>query len=209
MNTSLTENQLQSPTDRLDRLERRYRRLVAACSGVLALVLLSLVVTTWWLWRQTKSLRTSILDVEFSQAASQYAKSEGLASPDVGVIQFLNNGYSIHFDTVRYTQEGLFLSGRIGNPKELNVSTITINFSVRPYPYFVRSKWEKDKSGSFYPYFGGYEIGSAQTSVSGNLMGGFTLPFSVTIPNVKQTKDPIQIAVAFSGERYNYIDGQW
>jgi hypothetical protein len=209
MDTPLSANQLQAPADRLDRLEKRYRRLVVVCFGVLALILFSLVVFAWWLRHQTKSLRTSILDLEFSQAASQYVKSESLASPDVGVIQFLNNGYSIHFDTVRYTQEGLFLSGRIGNPKELTLSTITINFSVRPYPYSMRGKWEKDKSEFFYPYFGGYEIGSAQTSVSGNLTGGFTLPFSVTIPNVKQTKDSIQIAVAFSGERYNYIDGQW
>jgi hypothetical protein len=31
------------------------------------------------------------------------------------------------------------------------------------------------------------------------------MPFSVTIPNVKQSSEQIQIAVQFTGENYSYL----
>jgi len=203
------ENDPQAWVGRLERIERQNRRLAALTVVVLIVALGGSGVSAWWIFREKKSISASLQDIEFSQAASQYERETNLATPDVGVIQFLKNGFSVHFDVVQYTQEGLLLSGRIGNPKQLSVSTLTLNFSVQPYPYLVRDKWEKDKSGSFYPYFGNYEIGKAQTGVTGTLLSGSTLPFSVTIPNVKQTKDPIQIAISFSGERYGYLDGTW
>jgi hypothetical protein len=203
------ESDAQAWIGRLEHIEKRNRRLVALTVVVLIVVIGGAGVSAWWIYREKKSMRASLRDIEFSQVASQYERDTNFASPDVGVIQFLKNGYSIHFDIIRYTQEGLLLSGRIGNPKQLSVSTLTLGFSVQPYPYGVRDKWEKDGSDGFYPYFGNYEIGKAQAGVTGTLFSGTTLPFSVTIPNVKQTKDPIQIAISFSGERYGYLDGTW
>jgi hypothetical protein len=121
--------------------------------------------------------------------------------PQVNTIQFLKHGYSINFDTVRYTQEGLFLSGTLGNGTELYLNSLAVNFVARPYPYKIREKWEKQTI----PWWSDdWNIGSGQTSV-GTLGPGTSVPFSVTIPNVKQTSDSIEIAVSFSGERYSYL----
>jgi hypothetical protein len=120
----------------------------------------------------------------------------------IGTIQFLRRGFSVTFDSAKYTQDGLVLSGTIGNPTQLWINTLTLNFSVRPYAYQVREKW--DKEPFIFWNTSEFEIGKAQVNV-GTLTPGSTTPFTVTIPNVKQTKDEPQIAVWFSGERYSYL----
>lgn len=42
-------------------------------------------------------------------------------------------------------------------------------------------------------------------SAVGVLNPGSTAFFEVTIPNVQQTSDNIEVAVSFSGERYQYL----
>ena len=51
--------------------------------------------------------------------------------------------------------------------------------------------------------YSGIEIGSGQADI-GYLGPGRTAAFSLTIPNVKQTPDGLQIVASFTGERYNY-----
>jgi hypothetical protein len=145
-------------------------------------------------------------DLALDHFVTDYDAGQDFVQPTVNTIQFLRHGYSISFEKVEYTQNGLVLSGRVGNPTDLWISSLALNFSARPYPYKIRDKWEKNNIGS--DFFGWWEsdwdIGTAQTTV-GLLNPGSTSLFEVTIPNVRQTSDSIEIAVSFSGERYQYL----
>jgi hypothetical protein len=163
-----------------------------------ALLLVSLCVSGVSLFLVYK-LRSKVSDLSFSQMNSDYTHDNDLLSPDVGTIQFLHHGYSIRFDTITYSQNGLEVTGTLGNPTQLNLSSINLKLSARPWLYKSREKLEKDP----FLLYTGDEIGSAQTNVP-YLFPGKTQTFSVTIPNVRQTPDGFQIAVSFSGERYGY-----
>jgi hypothetical protein len=140
-------------------------------------------------------------NLSFSQFVTDYNNSADFVMPQVNTIQFLRRPYSISFDTVKYTQEGLLLSGTIGNGTQLWVSSLAVKFVARPYPYQIKGKWEKQA----WPWWdASWDIGSGETTV-GTLNPGSAVPFSVTVPNVKQTSDSIEIAVSFSGERYVYL----
>lgn len=175
--------------------------------GRSALVWLSLVVamvslglstlTVVLVWR----LSSKVDGIDFQQTVDEYQNNNNLLSPDVGVIQFLKRGYTVTFDSLNYGPNGLAVTGTLGNPTQLTVSSINLKLEARPYPYDVRNKVKTD------PYFfwsNEIDIGSAETTVY-FLGAGKTEPFAVAIPNVKQTKDGIQIAVSFSGERYSYM----
>ena len=158
-------------------------------------------------WRKANAIEHEQKNLQFSQFVTDYNNSSDFVLPQVNTIQFLRRGFSVDFDTVKYTQEGLLLSGTIGNGTELYVSTLAVSFTARPYPYQIRDRWEKAASANrdFIPWwFSDWNIGSGQSTV-GTLNPGSSAPFSVTIPNVKQTSDTIEIAVSFSGERYLYL----
>ena len=149
------------------------------------------------LWR----LFTKVDDLNFGQEVTDYNSVNDLLTPDVGVIQFMKRGYTVTFDKLNYTANGLEVSGTVGNPTQLNLSSINLKLSARPFPYQVKDKLKKDPF--FFYISDGFDIGSAQATVF-FLGAGRTESFSMTIPNVKQTKDGFQIAVQFSGERYSY-----
>lgn len=147
-------------------------------------------------------LQKSQADLQFSDAVSDYNRDTDFVTINIGVIQFLRRGFSITFDSANYSQDGLTLAGTIGNPTQLWISSLTLNMSVRPYPYQVRDKWDKDKFAFWNT--SDFEVGKGQVNV-GVLGPGSTATFAITIPNVKQTKDEPEIAVWFSGERYSYL----
>jgi hypothetical protein len=175
---------------------RRWTRFLI-WAGV-ALLLLTLATSGCALWRVHK-LSETVDDLSFSITASDYARDNDLVTPDVGVIQFMRRGYSITFDTVNYGQNGLSVTGTLGNPTQMTLSALTLKLSARPYLYKIKDKLKDDP---FYLY-SGIEVGSGQTNI-GYLGPGRTAAFSVTIPNVKQTSDGFQIVASFTGERYNY-----
>lgn len=201
----MTDTATEPSTDvsvQLDQIRKRQRRtfrtlVLAVC--VLFVAVVSVAGLALW---QIQSVKKSEKDSEFSQAITDYDASTDFVTADIGSIQFLRRGFSISFDSAQYSQNGLNLSGTIGNPTELSISSLTLHFSVRPYPYTVRDKWEKEGFVFYNP--ADFEIGNGQVNV-GYLLPGSTSAFTVTIPNVKQTKDGQQIAVWFSGERYSYI----
>jgi hypothetical protein len=166
---------------------------------VLAVALISLGLLTYTLITIRKMNKT-LNDQSFSQMASQYANSTDLLSPDVGVIQFMKRGYTVQFDSVSYTPNGMEISGLLGNPTQLTLSGINLTISARPYLYQVKDKVEKNPMVA---YTNDFEIGSAQTSIH-YLAPGKTVSFSMTIPNVKQTKDGLQLAVSFANSDYSY-----
>lgn len=187
-------------------LRRRLRRTFVAVLVLAVLTVTLIACLAFTLWKG-RAMEARIHDLEFSQFVTDYDSETDFVMPQVNTIQFLRRGYSITFDTVQYTQEGLDLNGTIGNPTELLITSLALNFTARPYPYKVRNKWDVggDAFGGFIPWWNSdWDIGSGQTTV-GVLNPGASAPFHVTIPNVKQTADSIQIAVAFSGERYSYL----
>lgn len=187
---------------RVEVLERRGKGRFRVLLSLVCIFLIVLVAVAGLGFWQLKVIKSSQENLKFSDAVNDYLRDSDFVTIQIGTIQFLRRGFSIDFDTARYTQDGLVLSGTIGNPTQLWINTLTLNFSVRPYAYQVREKW--DKNNFIFWNTSDFEIGKAQVNV-GSLIPGSTTSFSVTIPNVKQTKDEPQIAVSFSGERYNYL----
>jgi hypothetical protein len=173
------------------------RRLLTWCA--LSVAVVSLAASAFSLWYLHK-LKGKFDDLSFSLTASDYNNDNNLLSPDIGVIQFMHRGYSITFDTLSYTASGLEVTGTLGNPNQLTLSSVNLKLSARPFLYKNRDKIVDDP---FFLFNAAGEIGSGQTSIS-YLGPGKTATFSMTIPNVKQTSDGFQIAASISGERYSY-----
>jgi hypothetical protein len=192
----------QPPVDDLVvKWNKRTKRLSIALIILATFFVLSLVCGIFVIRWKLNAIDKAEKNLAFGQFVTDYNAAEDFVQPTVNTIQFLRRGYSIFLERVEYTQNGLVLSGQVGNPTHLWISSLALNFSARPYPYKIREKW--DKSG--FPWWDAdWNIGTAQTTV-GALNPGSTTPFEVTIPNVKQTSDTIQIAVSFSGERYQYL----
>jgi len=188
----------------LEKLELKTKRLstwTLVFFIVLLIVIASACAGGFFLWKKAKALDAAQKDLAFSQFITDTNHITDFVVPQVNTIQFLKRGYSITFDTVKYTQEGLLLSGTLGNGTELYLNSLAVNFVARPYPYKIKEKFEKQT----FPWWSDeWNIGSGQTNV-GVLGPGTSVPFTVSIPNVKQTADSIEIAVSFSGERYSYL----
>lgn len=183
-------------------LEKRTKRLTTYVFVLAVLLLLSVISGIVAIRWKLKALEKTQEDLAFDQAVADYNNRQDFVTPVVNTIQFLRRGYSITFDKVEYTQNGLLLQGNIGNPTQLWLSSLALSFSARLYPYKFRDKFTKEDF--FFLYGTRMDIGSAQTTV-GTLTPGATSPFEVTIPNVRQTSDDVEIAVSFSGERYQYL----
>jgi hypothetical protein len=182
-------------------LSRKTKRLSTYVSVLFVLVVLSSGCLGLLFWKKAKAVDAAQRELSFSLWVTDYNNGSDFVVPQVNMIQFLRRGYSVSFDSVKYTQEGLALTGTIGNATQLWVNSLAVKFVARPFPYQIREKWEKQA----FPWWdGSWDIGSGETSV-GSLNPGSSVPFSVTIPNVKQTSDSIEIAVSFSGERYLYM----
>lgn len=168
---------------------------------VSVLLVAAIGTSLFLLWRKVNHIEEAQKNLQFDQFISDYNGGTDFVRPTVNTIQFLRRGYSISFDSVEYTQNGLVLSGRIGNATQLWVSSLALGFSARPFPYKIKDKWIESK----FPWWADdWNFGNAQTTV-GDLNPGSAALFNVTIPNVKQTADEFQIAVSFSGERYQYL----
>jgi hypothetical protein len=105
---------------------------------------------------------------------------------------------------VQYTQEGLALTGTIGNATQLWINSLALKFTARPSAYMFRDKWRESYNSGLIWLDSTWDIGTGQTTV-GLLSPGTAALFSATIPNVKQTSNQIQIEVDLSGERYSYL----
>jgi hypothetical protein len=152
-----------------------------------------------YLYVQIGSLRRDKEDLEWHLEKETVTAHQDRINTKVGEIQFLRRGYSIVLEGVNYTQDGLRLKGYVGNPTNLSISNLTLNFrAYKPldeyrYDYLKRSgRFKMDP------------IGEAQSSPIASLAPGTIELFEVTIPNVKQTKDGIRLTVSFFGERYGY-----
>jgi hypothetical protein len=168
--------------------------------GIVALVL---VAVEGFQFYQTKTLKDRIIALEWTSGYQDKDAADSTIEPTVGIIQFLKRGYSIEVETAKYTGDGLYLKGFVGNPSFLTLTNLTINFDVYKPLYRYREDFIKNGGGSFWFYLNFNPIGKAQTSPIPRLSPGGREEFEVTIPNVKQTSDGIRMEVRFSGERYN------
>jgi hypothetical protein len=176
---------------------RKRLRNVTAAFGITALALAVAIIFCYTRVRRLEEFRKRF---SFFVFALDYERNEDLLAPQVGTVHFLKRGYSVTLDAVGYTTQGLALKGRIGNPTNIWVSSLTLQFEARPDVLSLDKKWEeRDKWG----WNAEWNIGSAETNV-GVLAPGATAAFEVTIPNVKQTSKAIELAVSFMGERYGY-----
>ncbi len=190
-----------TPDDGVIRLSKRVRNLTVILIVVSMLLIAVTVAATILGWRRLNEIEKTQDDLQFNQFASDFNTGIDYVQPTVNIVQFLHRGYSIEFDTAQYTQDGLLLTGKVGNATNLWISSLALDMTARPYPYKIKDKWLHDK---VYWWSDAWDIGHAQTTV-GFLNPGSTSLFSITIPNVKQTPDGFQIAVSFSGERYLYM----
>jgi hypothetical protein len=192
--------------DQIQKLQQRIKQLWIAFAILGGACILCFILVGIRMGEQSKALSRMTDDVIFGRFVHYEAESDDYVKPIVNAIQFFHDGYSMQFDKVEYTPQGLLLSGEIGNPNTYRVSNLDLNFAARPDAAKVRDKWDKgDKNFAVWPPE--WDIGSARTHI-GDLEPGHTARFNVTIPNVKEKSDQIRIAVLFSGERYVYSNGR-
>jgi hypothetical protein len=156
-----------------------------------------------------RALQKKLDNVTWDLRLNEHLQEDRFISPSIGGIQFFHNGrYSIEIEELKYTGNGLELSGYIGNGTQLNLTTLTINFEA-DHPYYKnRDRYLKERATSGSDWFTvGWaedEIGKGQVLLD-FLGAGSRARFAVTIPNVKQqSAEQPEIAVSFSGERYSY-----
>lgn len=123
--------------------------------------------------------------------------------PKVGPIQFLQRGFSITFTKVEYIPAGLHLTGHIGNHNQLWVSSLTLDFSASELRGSKRRYFFDSQSTNPFMFLP-EQVGQAQAPTIPVLSPGEEEPFEVTIPNVTQRADGLDLVVTFSGERYSY-----
>jgi len=187
---------MDSSQDELGTGSKGLKRLAIA----FAITTVMLLAAIGFLYVKVREQQTFRKNFAFFVFSMGYQREEDLLAPQVGTIQFLKRGYSVTFDTVEYTANGLLLKGRIGNPLNIWIGSLTLRFDARPSILSLTDKWQQSNK---WRWNDDWNIGSAQTSV-GTLAPGTTTPFQVTIPNVRQTPEAVDIAVAFMGERYMY-----
>jgi hypothetical protein len=154
-----------------------------------------------------RALKKTMDNLAWDARLADHLQTDNFIMPTVGIIQFIKHGrYSVEIEDIKYTGNGLELSGFIGNATPLVLSTLTATFTAnRPY-YKNRERYLKQRGTSaewFTVGWGDDEIGKGQVLLE-YLGSGSRMPFAVTIPNVKQSSDETELAVSFSGERYTY-----
>jgi hypothetical protein len=153
---------------------------------------------------QDRKLESRLQELEWANEVREQDSYLDAVEPSVGTIQFLRRGYTIELTKVNYTPGGLDLAGFIGNPTQILISSLTLEFTVQNSRSDQREKFFRDKSPFRFFALLGEPIGKAQAPTIDILPPGGRQPFQVTIPNVRQTQEGFQLTVAFSGDRYSY-----
>jgi hypothetical protein len=185
-------------------LERRVRRLSIALTILAVVFGLCVALLAVVSWRHGQALTTTKDDILFGRFIHYDYDSDDYVAPVINAIQFFHDGYSIQFDKLQYTTDGMELSGQIGNPNQFRITDLTLTFAARPYPEKIRDQWLRG-GRNLVGWSPSWNIGSATTRVT-DLEPGRTARFNVTIPHAAQNSDPIRIAVLFSGEHYTYVE---
>jgi hypothetical protein len=185
-----------------DARRSRLTWLTVLISVVAMFVALGSAAGTYYVWR---TLRPAIDDLDWSTGVIKESASANRIQPEIETVQFLKNGLSIQLETARYDTDGLILKGYVGNPTNLWVNNLTLNFRVKQPIFSGHTKFVASPLRSQERQFvSAPDIGVGQTEPIASLGPGRREPFEVAIPNVKQNSDGIDLRVDFSGERYSY-----
>lgn len=158
------------------RLNKRVRNLSVLCVAISLLSIAAIVTFTFVGWRKLKAIERTQDDVQFSQFVSFFNANTDYVQPNVNTIQFLRRGYSIDFDSVTYTQDGLVLNGVVGNATNLWISGLALDMTAQPYPYKIRDKWLQGPKLIWWS--DDWNIGHAQTTVGYLSPGSTSICFS-------------------------------
>lgn len=148
--------------------------------------------------------RSAIRDVEWNSTVTELTKDS--VEANTGTMQFFRDRtLSMTFDKVEYLPSGLHLHGYVGNSSNIEIDSASLKFNAMDQPFKLRNDWEKkdDLNRDLYSW-SPPTIGNAQTPTLPNLPPGHQDEFDVTIPNVKQNKDGINVTLALQNERYSY-----
>jgi hypothetical protein len=151
-------------------------------------------------------LETRVSELQWESVVADFIKHDTIA-PEVGIIQFIKSGtFSIVLDKVEYKSDGLLLEGSIGNASNIRVDNLSLQFVATKQIIDLKADYNKThgEARDTFSLFGYPTIGTGQSTAFTVYPGAHTA-FSVTIPNVKQTKGGERIEVSFSGERYSYL----
>lgn len=192
----------QSHADAIQTLRRKVAQLTVAFAVFAILSACCFVVLVISSWQEHRTLSKTDDDIMFSQFSNYDYDSDDYVAPVTNTIQFFHNGYSMQFDKVEFTPNGLFVSGEIGNPNQFRITNLTLTFAARPFPTKIREKWAQAgrTTNGWSP---DWDLGRERITIE-NLEAGQVAQFNLTIPNVKKNPDPLRIAVLFSGEHYVY-----
>ncbi len=190
-----------SGSETIQVLQRRIRQISVAFAVLAIAFVVFFTLLAGWSWRQSRALDKTWDDFLYDQFVQYDIESDDYVTATVNAIQFFHNGYSIQFDAIDYTENGLHLTGSFGNPNQFRIAGLKLNFAVRPSPARVRNKWAA--SGKRMGWSPEWDIGNAVAD-AGDVQPGGTVHFDVTIDGIKKNGDRPRIAVLFSGEHYLY-----
>ena len=165
--------------------------------------IIGVIVVVGWLGVLTRTVRELEANLETQQWGKAIADANqdlDPVQPTVGVIQFMKNGFSISFDTAEYSPAGLHLTGTVGNPKNVIVSSMTLKIEAWRPAYLERGNQKFD----WFAFFSRKPVAVGQATV-GYIPPGSEGRFGLTLATLTQAKsDSVQLSAGFTGERYVY-----
>lgn len=160
-----------------------------------------LVICSWLAYNQHK-LREDLKQLQWESAIRDHDRDLNTITLEVGVIQFLKDGFSITLDTLESTPTGVTLVGKFGNPKALTISSLTLEIDVEHPMWQYRAAYERNPFE--FIFSDTLTVGKAEAMV-GDVPAGGSAEFRMVIPNVKGDLKSYGASVTLSGERYQYL----
>lgn len=147
------------------------------------------------------TLNKDVDDLAWNIAVHDF-KQDNFITPDLAFIQFFKGEessglYSVQFNDVKYSQDGLCLRGFVGNAGNISVTYLALKLSA--YKALDRTLFDRHK------FFWPQPVGVGVSSRILTLAPGTKQKFNVMIPNVKGRTDAMVIVATFTGEEsYSY-----
>lgn len=151
-------------------------------------------------WEQRR-MKQEIQNLDWRATLANDREDANKLSLDVGIIQFLPAGIAVTLDAIEPTGAALELRGRVGNPRNVHISQLTVKFEAHRPAWEERDTWEKE--GMLHMFL--RKPKSQGEAFVGYVSAGGTAPFRVILPSIGATpRDSLELRVTLSGERYSF-----
>lgn len=148
-----------------------------------------------------RALAKRVGAIEWSSDLESHRQFADVITPDVDVIQFLKEGYSITLDAVEPEGSDLVFSGRIGNPRFVRVTELTLQLNAFRPMYQMHEDWGKNR----FRFLLRDPIASGESSI-GAISAGGAAQFRLVVPRIAGTnRDSLEFQVEFRNARYQYL----